>query len=144
VLAQNIRELTGSGIDVWRPYLGTKPQQHLFLTSHDTPCTCCGCRSESRIGSRYRSSLPSMDASRGSGIIRICLCFGSNDTHHIQADDLSVRLLDLSQLHQKVPETRLCDDGVWCKYSHSVQLWCWVCLSWQMAANDLVFCETTY
>lgn len=49
-------------------------------------------------------------------------------THHIQADDLSVRLFNLPQLHQEVPETRLRNHGVGCKYSHAVQLWCWVCL----------------
>jgi hypothetical protein len=66
------------------------------------------------------------------------------NTYHIQANDLAVRLLDLSELHQEVPETRLCNHGVWCKDSHPVQLWRWVCLGGQMAANDLVFCETTY
>ena len=65
-------------------------------------------------------------------------------TYHVQADDLSVRLLNLSQLHQEIPETRLCNHSVGCKYSHPVQLWRGVCLRWQMAANDLVFCETTY
>jgi hypothetical protein len=64
-------------------------------------------------------------------------------THHVQGDDLAVRLLDLSQLHQEIPETRLCNHSVWRKDSHSVQLWGWVCLTWQMAANDLVFRKTT-
>jgi hypothetical protein len=65
-------------------------------------------------------------------------------TYHVQANNLAICLLDLSELHQEVPETRLCNNGVWCKYSHPVQLGCWVCLSGQMAANDLVFRETTY
>ena len=65
-----IRGWNGIVSDVWRPYLGREPQLHLFLTSHGTPCTCCGCRSGSRIGSRYRSSWPSMDVSRGSSLIR--------------------------------------------------------------------------
>jgi hypothetical protein len=74
----------------------------------------------------------------------VCIPVASiKTTHHIQADDLSVRLLDLSELHQEVPETRLCNHSVWCKDSHPVQLWCWVCLRRQMAADDLVFCETT-
>merc|ERR1711977_593778 len=34
---------------------------------------------------------------------------------NVQADDLSVRLLDLAELHQEVPETRLCNHGVGCK-----------------------------
>lgn len=66
------------------------------------------------------------------------------DTHHVDADDFSIGLLDLSQLHQEVPETGLCNHGVWRKYSHSVELGRWVCLGWQMAADDLVFCETTW
>ena len=51
-----IRGLNGIETDVSRPCLGTKPPQRRFLTSHGTPCTCCGYRSGSRIGSRYRSS----------------------------------------------------------------------------------------
>jgi hypothetical protein len=64
-------------------------------------------------------------------------------THSVQADNLSVCLLDFSQLHKEVPETRFGNHGVGRKDSHPIQLWCWVCLGWQMAANDLVFCETT-
>jgi len=80
----------------------------------------------------------------------ICLSLDTNlptdlykATHHVDADNLSIGLLDLSQLHQEVPETGLCNNGVGRKYSHSVKLGRWVCLSWQMAANDLVFCKTT-
>lgn len=65
-------------------------------------------------------------------------------TYHVQADDLSVGLLDLAELHQEVPKTRLCDNSVGCKDSHPVQLWRGVGLGWQMAANDLVFRKTTY
>jgi hypothetical protein len=64
-------------------------------------------------------------------------------TYLVKADDFTVGLLDLSQLHQEVPESRLCNHGVWCKYAHPVQLWGWVRLGGQVAANDLVFCETT-
>lgn len=52
----HVRELIGNGLGGGRPYPGTSTQPHRFLTSHGTPCTCCGCRSASRIGSRYRSS----------------------------------------------------------------------------------------
>jgi hypothetical protein len=64
-------------------------------------------------------------------------------THHVQRNDFTVRLFDLSELHQEVPETRLCNHGVWRKDSHSVQLWRWVCLGGQVAADDLVFRKTT-
>ena len=70
-------------------------------------------------------------------------CSAFEGTYNVQADDLSVRLLDLAELHQEVPETRLCNHGVGCKNSHAVQLWCRVCLRGQMAANDLVFRKTT-
>jgi len=63
---------------------------------------------------------------------------------HVEADNFTVGLLDLSELHQEVPETRLCDDSVDRKNSHPVQLGRRVCLGGQMAANDLVFCETTH
>lgn len=64
-------------------------------------------------------------------------------THLVKADDLTVGLLDLSELHQKVPEAGLCNNGVGCEYPHAVQFWGWVCLRWQVAANDLVFRKTT-
>lgn len=72
-----------------------------------------------------------------------CRSQPNQSTYHVQADDFTVRLLDLSELHQEVPETRLRNHGVWRKDPHSVQLGRWVCLGGQMAANDLVFCETT-
>ena len=85
-----------------------------------------------------------MGASRGSeGAIRFDPTNPIEYTYNVDADDLTVGLLDLAELHQEVPETRLCNNSVWCKNSHSVQLWRWVCLGWQVAANDLVFVETT-
>lgn len=66
-----------------------------------------------------------------------------NLTYHVQADDLTVGLLDLAELHQEVPEAGLGDHSVRRKYAHAVQLWRWVCLGGQMAADDLVFCEAT-
>jgi hypothetical protein len=62
----------------------------------------------------------------------------------IQGDDLAVRLLDLAELHEEVPEARLCHDGVRCKDAHAVQLWCWVGLGRQVPSDDLVFCEATW
>lgn len=73
----------------------------------------------------------------------MCLLLRLGCTYNVQADDLSICLLDLSQLHQEVPETRLCNHGVDRKDSHTVELGGWVCLSWQMTANDLVFGKTT-
>lgn len=53
---ENIRESTGSENGDGRPYPGRGHQRPQSLTSHGTPCTCCGYQSESRSGSRYRSS----------------------------------------------------------------------------------------
>lgn len=60
----------------------------------------------------------------------------------IEADDLSVGLLHFTELHQEVPETGLGDNGVRSEYSHAVELGCWIRVSGQVAANDLVFRKT--
>lgn len=65
-------------------------------------------------------------------------CSSAPYTHLVQADDLTVGLLDLAQLGEEVPETRLGDDIVWCKDTHAVELWGWVGVTWEMTANDLV------
>jgi len=62
----------------------------------------------------------------------------------VQRNDLAVRLLDLSQPSEEVPESRLGDDGVGSKDTHPVQLRGRVGLAGQMAPNDLVFLETTH
>lgn len=62
-------------------------------------------------------------------------------TYQIYADDLAVGLLDLPQLHQKVPKPRLRDHRVWCEYAHAVELGCRVGIRWQMTPDDLVFIE---
>lgn len=54
--ADDIRESSGNEIYAWQPYPGREPPQHRFLTSHGTPCTCCGCQSGNRNGSRYQNS----------------------------------------------------------------------------------------
>ena len=45
-----------------------------------------------------------------------------SSTYHVQADNLAAGLLDLAGLAQEIPEPRLCDDIVWCKDAHAVQL----------------------
>lgn len=64
-------------------------------------------------------------------------------THLVQADDLTVGLLDLAQLGEEVPETGLGDDIVGSKDAHAVQLGSWVGVRGQVAPNDLVFDETS-
>ena len=62
----------------------------------------------------------------------------------VQADDLTVGLLDLLQLHQEVPEAGLGDDIIRGKDAHPVQLRSGIGVGWQVTANDLVFLKTTY
>jgi hypothetical protein len=62
----------------------------------------------------------------------------------VESDDLAVGLLDFSQLHQEVPESGLGHDIVGSKHSHAVEFGCWVGVSRQVAADDLIFLEATY
>ena len=64
-------------------------------------------------------------------------------TNDVQADKLASCLLDLAELHQEVPETRLCDDTVDGKDTHAVELRGGLRVSGQMAPNDLVFLQAT-
>ena len=63
-------------------------------------------------------------------------------TYHIEADDLTVGLLDLPELSQEVPEPRLGHDRVRRKDAHAVELGRGVCLSGQVTPDDLVLRET--
>jgi hypothetical protein len=51
-------------------------------------------------------------------------------TYDIEGNNLAVRLLDFPQLHQEIPESRLCDHRVWSEYAHAVELGCGVRLGW--------------
>ena len=69
----------------------------------------------------------------------------SNDlTHLVERNDLTVRLLDLSELREEVPESALGNDIVWCKDAHAVELWGWVGVRGQKAPNDLVLLQATF
>ena len=63
-------------------------------------------------------------------------------THLVERDDLTVRLLDLSELREEVPESALGNDIVWSKDAHAVELWGRVGITWKVTANDLVFLES--
>ena len=65
-------------------------------------------------------------------------------TYHIEADDLTVGLLDLPELSQEVPEPRLGHDRVGRKDAHAVELGRGVGLGGQVTPNDLVLGETPY
>lgn len=62
----------------------------------------------------------------------------------IERHNLAGRFLDLSQFLEEIPESGLGDHGVGCENTHAVEFGGWVVVSWQMAANDLVFLETTW
>jgi len=65
------------------------------------------------------------------------------ESYLVQSDDLAIRLLDLAQLGQEVPEPGLGDYVVRGEDAHPVQLGGLVGLSGQMAADDLVFLKAT-
>jgi hypothetical protein len=83
------------------------------------------------------------------GCISACSVFPSAHvgcvfaTHLVQGDDLAVRLLDLAELAEEVPEPRLGDNIVGRKDTHAVDLWGGVGLAREVAADDLVFLEAT-
>jgi hypothetical protein len=80
-----------------------------------------------------------------------CLLHGETNLHAsctlkpylVEADDLTVGLLDLSQLGKEVPETALRDHIVGSKDAHAVELWRRVGIGRQMTADDLVFLQAT-
>lgn len=61
---------------------------------------------------------------------------------HVEADDLTVGLLDLTELGQEVPEARLGHNGVGREDAHAVQLGRGVSLGGQVTPDDLVLGET--
>jgi hypothetical protein len=63
------------------------------------------------------------------------------ETYDIQTDDLSVRLLDLAEFHEEVPEARFGDYCVGREDSHAVEFWCRVGFGGEVAADNLVFLE---
>jgi hypothetical protein len=67
----------------------------------------------------------------------------SYSTHLVQGDDLAVRLLDLAELAEEVPEPRLGDNIVGRKNAHAVDLGGGVGLAGEVAADDLVFLEAS-
>lgn len=64
-------------------------------------------------------------------------------TYLVQADNLTVGLLDLLQLHQEVPEAGLGDNLIGGEDAHAVQLRGGVSLGGQVAPDDLVFQKAT-
>lgn len=62
-------------------------------------------------------------------------------SYHVECDDLSVRLLDLLQLHEEVPESRFGHNIVGSEDTHAVKFRRGIGLRWQVAANDLIFLE---
>lgn len=64
-------------------------------------------------------------------------------TYLVQADDLTVGLLDLAELGEEVPETALGNNGVGSEDTHAVELRGGLRVSGQMAPNDLVLLQAT-
>jgi hypothetical protein len=64
--------------------------------------------------------------------------------HHVERDDFTVGFLDLAQLHEEVPEAGFGDDIVGCEDAHAVEFGCWVGVSGEVPAYDLIFVEATW
>lgn len=64
-------------------------------------------------------------------------------TYHVQADNFTIRLLDLLQLREEIPEAGLCNNIVGSKDAHAVKFRGWVGIGGQMAADDLVLLEAS-
>ena len=60
-------------------------------------------------------------------------------THLVQAHNLTIRLLDLPQFGQEVPEAALGNDIVRGEDAHAVELGVWVGIGGQVAPDDLIF-----
>ena len=43
--------------------------------------------------------------------------------YDVDADNLAIRLFDLPQRSEVIPEARLCDNLVRCEDAHAVQFW---------------------
>lgn len=67
-----------------------------------------------------------------------------NITYDVERNNLAVGLLDLPELAEEIPEPRLGDNVVGRKDAHAVQLRGLVGLRRQVAADDLIFCKTTW
>lgn len=63
-------------------------------------------------------------------------------TYLVKADNLAIRLLDLAELHEEVPESGLGNDRVRGEDSHAVELWGGVGLGGQVTPDNLIFVET--
>ena len=100
------------------------------------------------IGSCHLSVLLVHVVGAGAGVVsnpdtKVLDLEGSLLVDLVESDNLAVRLLDFSQLHQEVPESRLGHDIVGSEDAHAVQLGFGVGVSRQMTADDLVFLEAT-
>src|SRR5271167_1453371 len=110
---------------------------------HDTPCTCCACQNESHNATKFRNSLPPMVFFRKSNH-SISLQLLLKGIHLIDSNNFTTGLLDFTGLLQKVPETRLCYLGVWCKNAHSIELWHRVIFGGELASNDLILMKARH
>lgn len=65
------------------------------------------------------------------------------EAYLVQRDNLAVRLLDLPQLGQKVPEAALGNHIIGSEDAHAVEFGSRVGVGGQMAPDDLVFLQAT-
>lgn len=118
------------------PKTGTMSSRHILVEGFDG------------VGAAHLTVLLVHVVSAGAGIVsdpdaKVLDLEGALLVDDVQRDDLAVGLLDLSQLHEEVPEAGLGDHGVGSEDSHAVQLRGRVGIRGQVAPDDLVFLKTT-
>lgn len=69
---------------------------------------------------------------------------GGRETYDVDRNNLTRRLLDLTQLAEEVPEAGLGNDIVGGKDAHAVELGLGLLVRRELAANDLVLLEATH
>jgi hypothetical protein len=112
----------------------------MYVTHFGIPCTYCGFQNENHNGAKYHnSSLPKASSRRSN---RQHLYYRREVPYLIDGHDFTAGFLDFAGLFQEVPETGLCDLGVWCKDAHSVEFWDGIGVSWKFTSNDLVLVKT--
>jgi hypothetical protein len=115
------------------------------------------------IGSRHLSVLLVHVVGAGAGIVadpdaKVLDLFGAllvnlglsitcmphlNIPYLVDAHNLTVCLLDLAELGEEIPESGFGNDIVGCENTHAVELGSWVGLTWEVAADDLIFLDAT-
>ncbi len=72
----------------------------------------------------------------------VSIMFDAIKAYLVDRDNFTRGLLDLGELLEKVPESRLCNNMIWSKKAHSEELWSRFLFSRKSTSNDLVFVQS--